>query len=935
MSNFDPYHKWLGIPPAEQPPHHYRLLAIALFESDLEVIEGAADRQMAYIRQCATGPYTKESQKLLNELSAARVCLLNPGKKRAYDAQLKSRVTRIPALQQPVDDLDVDDEFAMLVLERPTGRGNLSLPPRRGRAKRGTRTQPYWIWGGAGALGLLLLWGLVHIITRPSVAPKQATADVPIADNEEEPKRTSENGQTASKPEPPADEPLVAGTTFTNSLGMKLVLVPAGEFRMGSDEDLAPMLKDFPYMAPMQIAQVSHQHPVRITRPFYMGTCEVTLGQFMKFYEAAAYKIEEFKDDSPWGYLPSRKNDGSAKVIPWAPGWDRNNDHPAVYVCWNDADAFCQWLSRQEGKKYRLPTEAEWEYACRAGTTTRYWCGNDPEELVKIANVVDQDCKIRWPNIGVGLSKDGKPTGETIPYPFVSGRDGYVLTAPVGDFPANPFGLCDMHGNVFEWCQDWYIGTYYKESPVDDPPGPASGLKRVMRGGGWRSVAALARSAARVYVSPEHRSNELGFRVVCETGVAAAPATTAPPIPSVTAVPSSKLPVPALPPNATPREIVERVLQLKGEVVIQTGDAVRWKTIKGIDELPEGGTVQIRNLVLQSIAIEDLQSICRLAIENLRLSQNGVTNDHLAVLGKAKGIHSLSLHSTSCTEDGLVSLSGCPNLDAVTLTQCDFTAAGWKHFGQIPKLSKLMATAGDVSDAHVESLAGHPGLKYLAIEDGKVTGAGFRTFRGLPQLGGLKLVNCPVDAAGIQAIGTGLPELRAFECRSVTLTDEGLKELRNLKGLLRLWIDSPNITDAALEIAADLGSLQNLRLDGAPVTGAGFRGQKGKWSKLTHCFFEKCPLTDEGLQNLADAAPQIQHLTLFSSAVTDKGLVHLSKFKSLQTLGLNGSPITDAGLKQLEGLRGLIHLSLSNGRFAPAPLEALRKALPKCGVYTQ
>src|SRR5580704_8790591 len=93
MSEFDPYHKWLAIPPAEQPPHHYRLLGVALYESDLDVIEAAADRQMSYIRQCATGPYTKESQKILNELSAARVCLLNKAKKEAYDRELKSRLT--------------------------------------------------------------------------------------------------------------------------------------------------------------------------------------------------------------------------------------------------------------------------------------------------------------------------------------------------------------------------------------------------------------------------------------------------------------------------------------------------------------------------------------------------------------------------------------------------------------------------------------------------------------------------------------------------------------------------------------------------------------------------------------------------------------------------------------------------------------------------
>ncbi len=122
----------------------------------MEVIEAAADRQMTYVRQCATGPYMKESQKLLNELAAARICLLNPAKKKAYDAELKPRlapakppepsttvsrprVTRIPAKRQPVDDAGDDDEYSMVVLERPTGRGGLSLPPRRWAARESGR----------------------------------------------------------------------------------------------------------------------------------------------------------------------------------------------------------------------------------------------------------------------------------------------------------------------------------------------------------------------------------------------------------------------------------------------------------------------------------------------------------------------------------------------------------------------------------------------------------------------------------------------------------------------------------------------------------------------------------------------------------------------------------------------------------------------------
>ena len=116
-----------------------------------------------------------------------------------------------------------------------------------------------------------------------------------------------------------------------------------------------------------------------------------------------------------------------------------------VNVSWNDAVAFCKWLSKKEGKTYRLPTEAEWEYACRAGTTTRYYSGDDPETLAKVGNVADAAFKAKFP--------DWEYT--------IKANDGYVFTAPVGKFKPNAFGLYDMHGNAWQWCADWYGEEYY------------------------------------------------------------------------------------------------------------------------------------------------------------------------------------------------------------------------------------------------------------------------------------------------------------------------------------------------------------------------------------------------------------------------------------------------------------------------------------------
>ena len=306
--------------------------------------------------------------------------------------------------------------------------------------------------------------------------------------------------------------------TITNSLGMKLVLIPAGEFQMGAEEDPTDTLNAFPYAPRKWLEGETPRHRVRITRAFYMGQHETRLKDFLKFYHGAGYELEAERDGKPsWGYNSAGKLIESANFRPWQPGWEQTQDHPVNYVTWNDAVAFCKWLSQKEGKKYRLPTETEWEYACRAGTTTRYWCGNDPEELVRIANVADQDAKGRFPNNVISdFNKTGIKKNTKAPFPYLAARDGYVFTAPVGKFRPNSFGLYDMHGNVWEWCQDWYADDYYGKSPVENPQGPAAGTTRVLRGGGWSSAPVGNRSAYRSAEPPTHRDFPVGFRVVRE-----------------------------------------------------------------------------------------------------------------------------------------------------------------------------------------------------------------------------------------------------------------------------------------------------------------------------------------------------------------------------------------------------------------------------------
>jgi formylglycine-generating enzyme required for sulfatase activity len=313
----------------------------------------------------------------------------------------------------------------------------------------------------------------------------------------------------------PAD--LTTPAVSANSIGMKLVTVPAGEFRMGGEESLDDALKFYSYTAPKWLAREYPQHRIRITRSFDMGQHEVTLGQFQAFVEATNYKLEVERAGKPaWGFDQTGKLVEATSFRPAAPGWEIGKDHPVVFVSWNDAVAFTDWLSRKEQRVYRLPTEAEWEYACRAGSNGRYHFGNDPEDLVLYGNVADQDRRDGRDETIEGYDKDGNKTDSKLPYPFLSGRDGYKWTAPVGRFRANAFGLHDMHGNAWEWTADRYDQNYFGVSPVDNPQGPTAGNYRVLRGGGFNNTPVAQRCAYRVEADQSGTQYGVGFRVVRE-----------------------------------------------------------------------------------------------------------------------------------------------------------------------------------------------------------------------------------------------------------------------------------------------------------------------------------------------------------------------------------------------------------------------------------
>jgi formylglycine-generating enzyme len=309
--------------------------------------------------------------------------------------------------------------------------------------------------------------------------------------NRSQPEQHNAEG-VGGAPTPPAnggdhsDLPDQLVVELGDGVNLQMVLIPAGSFVMGDDHGL------------------DDEQPARrvtITNPFYLGKHEVTVAQFRRFVDATGYKTDAERGtgfQGAFGWDADTMDFKMNEHYSWRnPGFPQSDADPVVNVSWNDAMAFCQWLSRQADQTYRLPTEAEWEYACRAGTTTSYFHGDDPEGSVSVGNLADAAFVTQFPELeGV-----------------IKGNDGFAYTAPAGSYAPNAFGVYDMHGNVWEWCADWYDHEYYARSPTRDPMGPDSGEERVYRGGGWFNCARGCRSASRSASQPENRNLTVGFRV--------------------------------------------------------------------------------------------------------------------------------------------------------------------------------------------------------------------------------------------------------------------------------------------------------------------------------------------------------------------------------------------------------------------------------------
>jgi len=261
---------------------------------------------------------------------------------------------------------------------------------------------------------------------------------------------------------------------ISNSLKMEFMYISPGTFMMGSPAN------------EVQREDPEKQHKVTLTKGFYIQSTETTVGQWRAFVQETGFKTNAEKIGYSWTWTGIEWKETKKRY--WdKPGFPQTDEHPVTCVSWNDVHEFIKWLNRKEGKTYRLPTEAEWEYACRAGTETPFSIGK---------------C------LGDNANYDGK-------YPYADCPKGRYAkgTVPVASFAPNPWGLYDVHGNVWEWCEDVYDEEAYKDN-VTDPLNIGKYKEKVFRSGSWVSYERYCRSANRNWEVPDTGYFDLGFRIV-------------------------------------------------------------------------------------------------------------------------------------------------------------------------------------------------------------------------------------------------------------------------------------------------------------------------------------------------------------------------------------------------------------------------------------
>jgi serine/threonine protein kinase/formylglycine-generating enzyme required for sulfatase activity len=635
------------------------------------------------------------------------------------------------------------------------------------------------------------------------------------------------------------------------TLSLPLRLIPPGVFVMGSPESEAGRGTD------------EKRHLVVISKPIYMGVTEVTYRQF----EALTGTSRTNNDaDRPYGGI------GALSM--------------ATFLNRANASGSGRYL------RVRLPTEAEWEYAARAGTTTAYHWGDASSSYFGYANI--------------------------------SGT-----TQSVGGRKSNAWGLYDMAGNVSEYCSEVYMGNYAdglavdpKGTPIPSNVPSGSTLEVVVRGGDYRSSISETRSAARGKVSAGTTSFSAGMRIACDvvgpipplvvfreppryrpanfvpgsgssmTSPAGTGASTA-----IPAVGSSPQYFPDSRDTEAHRLLAEWATQRGGYVYIRTNRGYYRSTSQSAD-LSGYAPYQVLKVSFSSRAARLTSAELRYVaahrwLKELSLSYQALTPEVLSAIGDMAGLTDLSLERSAVGDADLQSIGRLASLTKLNLNECPLTDAGMQHLSGMTNLTELRLARTRVGDAGVAAIAKLSNLTFLDLQGCPVTDSGARSLGQMTKMSWLTLGGTQVADAGMTEIGR-IKSLTSLNVTDCPVSDAGAGALSGLTRLETLVLDRTRITDGGL--AALPVSLNSLYLNGCAVTGSGFASWKVP--KLEKLYLDDTKVNDGAFAALV--LPQGTRLSLRRCPVTDGVVINLSKLKSLEYLNAEGTQLTPAAVQRLQ-----------------------------------
>ena len=494
-----------------------------------------------------------------------------------------------------------------------------------------------------------------------------------------------------------------------------------------------------------------------------------------------------------------------------------------VNVSWNDAVAFCEWLSNKEGVTYRLPTEAQWEYSCRVGSLARFSFGDDERLLEKHA--------------------------------WYGGRGG-KHTNPVGQKQPNAWGLFDMHGNVGEWCHDWF-GPYVA-APAVDPLGSNGSDNRLLRGGSFVNFSSHVRSATRNFNRPTLRYGNYGFRIIR----------------------AFEEPKTATP-YAHDRAVAEWVLSNGSHcgVEIKTADGKN-QSIAATGRLPQA-PFQLVGIVL------------------LKPEETPLAATHLAMIAKLKNLKRLDLYRRTVERSAIEHIEQMTSLEYLAVNRIPLTDADMPRLAKLVNLSTL-GIGGQISDAGLAHLSKLTKLEHFSIEDAHCTARGLMFLKNR-RLKMLKLINLPMGDEVLPLIEENL-ELEILFLQSMPITDAGFANvLPKLTKLHTLYLGHTGIGDKTMQVLSQRKSYPRLDIESTNVTDAGLKSlikPPGETGYFAHYRLRGTKITDLGISYIMPSTAQ--SVDVRDTALTDKAIPALSKLTTATMIDLHGTRLTAAGVAQLK-----------------------------------